>query len=81
VELIAPETQEAGGEPVDYSYVNHYLANGLALLCSFDDPRDAAAAEIFARLFPGRAIESVDARGIFALGGGIHCITQQQPRP
>nr|BFE80724.1 hypothetical protein GCM10020093_033250 [Planobispora longispora] len=81
VELLAPETTEADGELVDYSYINHYLANGLALLCSFDDPRDAEAAEIFAKLFPGRAIESVDARDIFALGGGIHCITQQQPRP
>ncbi|GAB2480438.1 agmatine deiminase family protein [Streptosporangium sandarakinum] len=81
VELPAPETREVDGELVDYSYINHYLANGLALLCSFGDPRDAAAAEVFARLFPGRAIETVDARPIFALGGGIHCITQQQPRP
>ncbi|GGS69453.1 putative agmatine deiminase [Planobispora rosea] len=81
VELLAPETTEAGGELVDYSYINHYLANGLVVLCSFDDPRDAETAEIFARLFPGRAIRPVDARDIFALGGGIHCITQQQPRP
>ncbi|NUR88830.1 MAG: hypothetical protein HOY71_32485, partial [Nonomuraea sp.] len=27
-----------------------------------------------------RKIELVDAREIFANGGGIHCITQQQPR-
>lgn len=81
VELLAPQTREVGGELVDYSYVNHYLANGLALLCSFDDPRDAPTAEIFAKLFPDRAVESVDARDIFALGGGIHCITQQEPRP
>nr|WP_236715074.1 agmatine deiminase family protein [Nonomuraea pusilla] len=79
VELPAPTVQEADGELVDYSYINHYLANGLVLLCSFDDPRDAETAELFARLFPGRAVESVDARDIFALGGGIHCITQQQP--
>ncbi len=79
VELPAPTVQEANGELVDYSYINHYLANGLALLCSFDDPRDAETADLFARLFPGRAIQSVDARDIFALGGGIHCITQQQP--
>lgn len=81
VELVAPETREADGELVDYSYVNHYLANGLALLCSFDDPRDAAAADIFVKLFPERTVELVDARAAFALGGGIHCITQQQPRP
>lgn len=80
VELPAPTVLEEDGEPVDYSYVNHYLANGLTLMCGFDDPRDEQAAEIFARLLPERKIEFVDARPIFARGGGIHCITQQQPR-
>ena len=81
VELPAPTIgYEEDGEPVDYSYVNHYLANGLALLCGFGDPRDEQAAEIFASLLPERKIEFVDARPLFARGGGIHCITQQQPR-
>ncbi len=80
VELLAPTVLEEDGEPVDYSYINHYLANGLALLCGFDDPRDEAAAEAFAKLLPERKIEFVDARPLFARGGGIHCITQQQPR-
>jgi agmatine deiminase len=80
VELPAPTVLEEDGEPVDYSYVNHYLANGLTLLCAFDDPRDEQAAEILAKLLPERKVELVDARPIFARGGGIHCITQQQPR-
>jgi agmatine deiminase len=80
VELPAPTVLEEDGEPVDYSYVNHYLANGLTLLCGFDDPRDEQAAEILAKLLPERKVEIVDARPIFARGGGIHCITQQQPR-
>ncbi|WP_232376778.1 agmatine deiminase family protein [Amycolatopsis aidingensis] len=80
VELLAPEESfDPGGEPVDYSYVNHYLANDVLVLGAFGDPRDAAAAEVLGRAFPGRAVEFVDARGIFAHGGGIHCITQQQP--
>jgi agmatine deiminase len=29
--------------------------------------------------YPGREIVLVDAKQIFANGGGIHCITQQQP--
>ncbi|GAA3211099.1 agmatine deiminase family protein [Actinocorallia longicatena] len=81
VELLAPSVKEVDGEICDYSYINHYLANGLALLCSFGDPRDEDIAAIFSRLFPGRAIEFCDARTIFAYGGGIHCITQQEPRP
>ena len=80
VEIPAPTVlAEADGEPVDYSYINHYLGNGFALLCAFDDPRDRQAAEILGALLPCRKIESVDARPIFERGGGIHCITQQQP--
>jgi agmatine deiminase len=30
-------------------------------------------------VYPGREIRLVDARELFARGGGIHCITQQQP--
>jgi agmatine deiminase len=80
VELPAPTIlTEADGEPVDYSYINHYLGNGFALLCGFDDPRDQEAAAILGKLLPGRTIEIVDARPVFERGGGIHCITQQQP--
>ncbi|MFF8814950.1 agmatine deiminase family protein [Streptomyces pactum] len=80
VELPAPTVTETDGEPADLSYVNHYLCNGGVVLCAFGDPRDEHAAGIFRRLFPSRTVTLVDAREIFAAGGGIHCITQQQPR-
>lgn len=80
VEVPAPTVLEVHGRPAEYSYINHYLANGLTLMCGFGDPRDEQAAELFGRLLPGRAIAFVDARPIFDFGGGIHCITQQQPR-
>jgi agmatine deiminase len=64
---------------VDYSYINHYVCNGAVILCAFDDPGDERAAEILAHAYPGREIVLVDARPLFARGGGIHCITQQQP--
>nr|WSW71374.1 agmatine deiminase family protein [Streptomyces sp. NBC_00995] len=80
VEVLAPTVLRAGGEWVDYSYINHYLCNGGVVLCAFDDPRDELAAGIFRRLFPTRTVTLVDARAIFAGGGGIHCITQQQPK-
>ena len=66
---------------VDYSYINHYVANGVVVLCAFNDPADEQAAAILAQAYPGRKVELVDARDIFAFGGGIHCITQQQPAP
>ncbi|MBL1094261.1 MULTISPECIES: agmatine deiminase family protein [Streptomyces] len=80
VEIPAPTVVEADGELVDYSYINHLQCNDGIVLCAFDDPRDEEAAAIFRRLFPGRTVTLVDARTIFAAGGGIHCITQQQPR-
>jgi agmatine deiminase len=64
---------------VDYSYINHYILNDAVLLCSFDDPQDQVAKGILQDVYPGREIRLIDARPIFDRGGGIHCITQQQP--
>ncbi|GAA3641481.1 agmatine deiminase family protein [Kineosporia mesophila] len=80
IELLAPERHEVDGELVDHSYVNHYVANDVVVLCSFDDPRDEQARAVLQTAYPDRTVVSVDARDIFAFGGGIHCITQQQPR-
>ncbi|MFJ1898223.1 agmatine/peptidylarginine deiminase [Streptomyces sp. NPDC088115] len=80
VEVPAPAAvRDEEGRWADYSYINHYVCNGGVVLCGFDDPRDEIAAGIFRRLYPGRTVTLVDARTIFAGGGGIHCITQQQP--
>ena len=65
--------------PVDYSYLNHLVLNGGVIACSFDDPVDSEAVSILAESYPGREVVTVDARPLFARGGGIHCITQQQP--
>lgn len=77
VELPAPAAD--AGMLTDYSYVNHYVGNGFVLVGTFDDPADEVAVGLLGELYPGRRIESVDGRGLFAHGGGVHCITQQQP--
>lgn len=64
---------------VDYSYINHYLVNGGVILCGFNDANDQRAVETLQNVYPDRKIVLVDARPLFARGGGIHCITQQQP--
>lgn len=65
--------------PVDYSYINHLVVNGGVIACSYDDPNDERAAAILREVYPGRTVRSIDARPLFERGGGIHCITQQQP--
>jgi agmatine deiminase len=80
VPLPAPETLRDGEGFVDWSYVNHVVVNGAVIACGFGEERaDAAARDVLAEAYPGRRVVSVDARAIFACGGGIHCITQQQP--
>lgn len=80
VDLPAPMTLRDDHGFVDWSYVNHLVVNDGVIACGFDEPRaDARAREILAEAYPGRTVTTVDAREIFARGGGIHCITQQEP--
>lgn len=79
VEVPAPDTLRDELDWVDYSYINHLAVNGGVIACSFDDPADAGARRILEQAYPGRKVVTVDARPIFARGGGIHCITQHQP--
>ncbi len=77
--IPAPETLRDGEGFVDYSYINHYVLNNGVLLCAFDDPRDKETKAILRDVYPGREIVLIDAKELFKRGGGIHCITQQQP--
>ncbi len=61
------------------SYINFYLANGAVILPGYGVPGDERAREAVAAAFPDREISQVDVRDIAPGGGGIHCITQQQP--
>lgn len=79
VEMPAPKVLTDDEGFVDYSYINHLVVNSGVIACGFGDPRDADAVAILAEQYPGRRVVSVDARPLFARGGGIHCITQQQP--
>ncbi|MDA1314836.1 MAG: agmatine deiminase family protein [Acidobacteria bacterium] len=79
VELPMPRPVLFDGCRLPASYANFYIANGLVLVPTFNDPNDRVALATLADLFPSRevvGIHSVD----FAWGfGTIHCSTQQQP--
>ena len=78
----ATERRAATGAAVcsQSSYVNFYLPNGGVVMPAFDDPHDERARDTDRRLFSGRDILQIDALDIVEGGGGIHCITQQEPR-
>jgi agmatine deiminase len=82
VALPQPKKQRTGwaGALLPASYVNFYLCNGALIMPAFDDPHDEAARTVLADCFPGRDIMQIDALDIVQGGGGIHCITQQEPQ-
>jgi agmatine deiminase len=46
---------------------------------AFGIETDNVARDVFARAFPGRAVEMLPVTHISMGGGSLHCSTQQQP--
>lgn len=61
------------------SYVNFYIANGAVIAPAYGIAEDASAIETLRQAYPDREVVPVALRDLFRGGGGIHCITQQQP--
>ncbi|MDK2125613.1 agmatine deiminase family protein [Parachitinimonas caeni] len=70
---------DAKNHYVSLSYVNFYPANGGIVMPVFGDPSDDEAVGVIRELFPQRKVITLPVAEIFGGGGGIHCITQQQP--
>jgi agmatine deiminase len=63
------------------SYMNFYIANDAIVLPVFNDKKaDNNAKNIIQTQFPSRKMICLDGTQILLGGGGVHCITQQQPR-
>ncbi|KAA0684749.1 agmatine deiminase family protein [Azospirillum brasilense] len=74
-----PARRDENGVRLTLSYTNLYIANGGIVMPAFEDPADDEAFRIVRRAFPDREVVQVPALDIVRGGGGIHCITQQQP--
>jgi agmatine deiminase len=62
------------------SYVNYLVLPGAVVSVAFgDDVADVQARSNFQIMYPGRTVEMIRLDNIYAGGGGIHCVTQQQP--
>lgn len=61
-------------------YANFYIGNDAIYTPEFGDKNaDAHAFEMLDRLFPDRKIIALEVDRIYENGGGIHCVTQQEP--
>jgi len=75
-----PPATYLAGERLTLSYINFYLANQGIVMPAFGHAlHDKAAYDLFRTLFPHHQLTQIPALDVFAGGGGIHCITQQQP--
>lgn len=62
------------------SYVNYYITNDKVLVPNYNDSNDAVANAVIQTLYPNRKVVGIDVRNLYANGGMVHCVTQQQPK-
>lgn len=75
----ATDAVDTDAEVFCASYTNFYIANGAIIMPAYGIGADQVAAEVLAQAFPGREIVPVRINHLAHGGGGVHCITQQQP--
>ncbi len=73
--------QRDDGRLLTLTYINYYVCNGAVIVPIFEDAADGVAQKIIAQAFGDRELVSLDATALLHGGGGIHCITLQQPLP
>lgn len=78
VTLPFPRPVTMDGVRLPASYANFYIANGVVLVPTFNDPRDRVALNILAELMPAHAIVGIHAVDLVWGLGTLHCLTQQQ---
>jgi agmatine deiminase len=79
VALPMPAPVRFEGQRLPASYANFYIANGLVLVPTFNDPADRVALDTLAALFPDRQVVGIHAVDLVLGLGTLHCLSQQQP--
>ena len=79
VTLPFPRAVVMDGTRLPASYLNFYIANGVVIVPTFNDPNDRVALNTFADLMPGHRIVGIHAVDLVWGLGTLHCLTQQEP--
>lgn len=62
------------------NYVNWLVANGVVVMTGFGEPEwDNIAKAAVESFFPGREVVVIEALDLWYSGGGVHCVTNDQP--
>jgi len=78
VKLPMPRPVIFDGRRLPASYANFYIANGLVLAPTFNDPHDRVALATLARVFPDREVTGINCTELVWGLGALHCMTQQE---
>jgi len=68
------------GQRLPATYANFLVINGAVLVPTYQDPRDQAALETLAQVFPRRRIIGIDCLPLIPQHGSLHCVTMQIPQ-
>jgi agmatine deiminase len=79
VSIPFPRPVIMNGERLPASYANFYIANGVVLVPTFNDPNDRVALNGIAEAFPRFTVVGIHAVDLVWGLGTLHCLTQQQP--
>lgn len=79
VELPMPAPRVYDGLRIPASYANFYVANGVVIVPTFNDPADRVALGILSDLFPDREVVGISCVDLVWGLGTLHCMTQQEP--
>ncbi len=67
---------------MDAIYVNWLVGNGVVIATGFGIPQwDASAKKALQGFFPNRDVHMITTPTIWYYGGGVHCVTNDQPAP
>jgi agmatine deiminase len=80
VTLPFPRPVMMKGERLPASYANFYIANGVVLVPTFNDPNDRVALNTLAELMPSHRVVGIHAVDLVWGLGTLHCLTQQEPQ-
>jgi agmatine deiminase len=80
ISLPMPAPIVFDGMRLPASYANFYIANGLVIVPTFNDPADCTALGLLADLFPDREVCGIHCGDLVWGLGTLHCMTQQEPR-
>ncbi|MFQ3639062.1 MAG: agmatine deiminase family protein [Chloracidobacterium sp.] len=79
IRLPMPRALTFDGQRLPASYANFYIANGIVLVPTFNDPNDRVALGTLSECFPDREVCGIHAVDLVWGLGTLHCLTHEQP--